>query len=228
MEFFDNENNWGAKKVRVGRQWLKDELRLKSNDDLHKLWFVLLKERNMLLTMLQAYEDDHDIMPNEERLDKVDESMANLEEVVRERNRAYYDLEVGNWRGEQEREVIQGPFGIDEGYLQREHTQPFLANKKYQGYLKYRYRTVFNEDVKQFYRKYMEKMYGQHRHQKFCQLRMAANLLKRFPDTSEEAMKEKFPLVKWSELTRYSCSLGHHRNLNVDFGKMVRGPRYMY
>ena len=78
---------------------------------------------------------------------------------------------------------------------------------------------------------------------------MAANLLKRFPDTKEEAMKEKFPLVKWSELTRsvrnlltflnisltafhparrYSCSLGHHRNLNVDFGKMVRGPRYMY
>ena len=32
-----------------------------------------------------------------------------------------------------EREVIQGPFGIDEGYVQREHTQPFLANKKYQG-----------------------------------------------------------------------------------------------
>ena len=62
--------------------------------------------------------------------------------------------------------MIQGPFGIDEGYLQREHMQPFLANKKYQGYLKYRYRTVFNEDVKQFYRKYMEKMYGQHRHQK--------------------------------------------------------------
>ena len=55
----------------------------------------------MLLTMLQAYEDDNDIMPNEERLDKVDESMANLEEVVRERNRAYYDLEVGDWRGEQ-------------------------------------------------------------------------------------------------------------------------------
>ena len=55
----------------------------------------------MLLTMLQAYEDDHEVLPNEERLDKVDESMANLEEVVRERNRAYYDLEVGDWRGEQ-------------------------------------------------------------------------------------------------------------------------------
>ena len=32
-----------------------------------------------------------------------------------------------------EREVVQGPFGIDEGYVQREHTQPFLANKKFQG-----------------------------------------------------------------------------------------------
>ena len=31
----------------------------------------------------------------------MDESIANLEEVVRERNRAYYDLEVGDWRGEQ-------------------------------------------------------------------------------------------------------------------------------
>jgi len=228
MEFFDAPGNWGESKVRVGRHWLKDELRLKSNQDLHKLWFVLLKERNMLLTTLQAYEDATEQMPNEERLDKVDESMANLEEVVRERNRAYYDLEVGDWRGEQEREVIQGPFGIDEGYVQREHTQPFLANKKYQAHLKYRYRTVFSNDVKSFYRNYMEKTYGTLRHQKFCQLRMASNLLKRFPETTEEAMKEKFPLVKWSELTRYSRSLGHHRNLNVDFGKMVSYRRYLY
>ena len=32
---------------------------------------------------------------------------------------------------------------------------------------------------------------------------MAANLLKRFPNTTEEAMKEKFPLVKWNEVTRF-------------------------
>ena len=38
MEFFDDPKNFGEKRVRVGRQWLKDELRLKSNDDLHKLW----------------------------------------------------------------------------------------------------------------------------------------------------------------------------------------------
>ena len=36
---------------------------------------------------------------------------------------------------------------------------------------------------------------------------MASNLLKRFPNTKEEAMKEKFPLVKWNEVTRYVRTL---------------------
>ena len=62
----------------------KDELRLKSNSDLHKLWFVLLKERNMLLTMEEAFKDKVAPMPNPERMDKVELSMEHLEEVVRE------------------------------------------------------------------------------------------------------------------------------------------------
>lgn len=40
MEFFDDEKNWGLDEVKCGRSWRKDELRLKSNSDLHKLWYI--------------------------------------------------------------------------------------------------------------------------------------------------------------------------------------------
>ena len=63
--------HWGKERVRVGRSWTQPELRLKSNEDLHKLWYILLKERNMLLTMEEAYKVEALEMPNPERLDKV-------------------------------------------------------------------------------------------------------------------------------------------------------------
>lgn len=95
MEFFDDEKNWGAMQVKSGRSWTKDELRIKSNGDLHKLWYILLKERNMLLTMEEEAKRLCKLFPSPERLDKVEDSMANLESVVRERNKAYHLLETG-------------------------------------------------------------------------------------------------------------------------------------
>merc|ERR1719431_1895734 len=80
-EFFEIDKFRGEKTVRVGREWRKDELRIKSNEDLHKLWYILLKERNMLLTMAHAYKEEWLAMPNPERLDKVEESMENLGSV---------------------------------------------------------------------------------------------------------------------------------------------------
>ena len=38
MEFFDDPKNFGATEVKSGRSWSVDELRQKSNVDLHKLW----------------------------------------------------------------------------------------------------------------------------------------------------------------------------------------------
>lgn len=95
MDFFDTKENWGATEVRCGRSWRLEELRIKSNPDLHKLWYVLLKEKNMLLTMEHECEQKHELFPSPERIDKVQESMNNIETVVRERNKAYHLLETG-------------------------------------------------------------------------------------------------------------------------------------
>ncbi|KAG8262175.1 39S ribosomal protein L47, mitochondrial [Homalodisca vitripennis] len=57
--------------------------------------YVLLKERNMLMSMEHECKEAFEVFPNPERLDKVKESMHNLEEVVIERNKAYHELETG-------------------------------------------------------------------------------------------------------------------------------------
>ena len=44
MEFFDDKDNLMEEKIKHGRPWRLEELRLKSNVDLHKLWFILHKE----------------------------------------------------------------------------------------------------------------------------------------------------------------------------------------
>lgn len=82
MEFFDAKENWGQAEVKSGRSWRTEELRMKSNADLHKLWYVLLKERNMLLTTEHAAKETDQVMPNAERIDRVDETMERLEQVI--------------------------------------------------------------------------------------------------------------------------------------------------
>ena len=127
----------------------KDELRLKSNADLHKLWFVLLKERNMLLTMEVAYKDKFAPMPNPERVDKVELSMEHLEEVVRERNRAYWELEVGV-SGERERVYRKDCFGRLVPYKLQEHAVPIWMNRSYRNKLKFRFQNSGRADVIDF------------------------------------------------------------------------------
>ncbi|XWS37385.1 hypothetical protein CRYUN_Cryun19dG0038400 [Craigia yunnanensis] len=66
------------------RSWKASELRLKSWDDLHRLWYVLLKEKNMLMTQRQMLHAQNLQFPNPERIPKV-KSMCRIKQVLIER-----------------------------------------------------------------------------------------------------------------------------------------------
>jgi large subunit ribosomal protein L47 len=71
----------------VGRSWSAKELRRKSYEDLHKLWYVLYKERNMLLTEQQLSRRRQLIFPQPDRMKKVQKSMGAIKQVLGERKR---------------------------------------------------------------------------------------------------------------------------------------------
>ncbi|KAH0449239.1 hypothetical protein IEQ34_023039 [Dendrobium chrysotoxum] len=85
-EFFEAERNIEDEKpVTYGRGWKASELRLKSWEDLHKLWYVLLKEKNMLMTQRQMLHAQNLRFPNPERIPKVRKSMCRIKHVLTER-----------------------------------------------------------------------------------------------------------------------------------------------
>uniref|UniRef100_A0A2P2JL94 Large ribosomal subunit protein uL29m n=1 Tax=Rhizophora mucronata TaxID=61149 RepID=A0A2P2JL94_RHIMU len=85
-EFFEVDRSQDeAKPIVYGRSWKASELRLKAWDDLHKLWYVLLKEKNMLMTQRQMLHSQNLRFPNPERLPKVRKSMCRIKHVLTER-----------------------------------------------------------------------------------------------------------------------------------------------
>jgi len=84
--FFEADRSLDDEKPNVyGRGWKASELRLKSWDDLQKLWYVLLKEKNMLLSQRQMMNSQNLRFPNPERLPKVRKSMCRIKHVLTER-----------------------------------------------------------------------------------------------------------------------------------------------
>ncbi|EFP03254.1 hypothetical protein CRE_28472 [Caenorhabditis remanei] len=132
-QFFDDEANFGKAELRPknrpGRSWTEEELRLKSNSDLHKLWYVCLKERNMLITMKKAHISRARNMPNPERIDRVQESMDRIEAVVHERNDAVFKLETGESAAPRKR-TITSFAGFTYKKQAIEHYSPPEASKK--------------------------------------------------------------------------------------------------
>lgn len=189
-DFFEDKSNWGASEIKSGRSWTKDDMRIKSNEDLHKLWYVLLKERNMLLTMEEEAKKQIEVFPSPERLDKVEASMKNLEDVVRERNKAYHMLETGK-NGERPVQDIINGFGLRTFKKLHEFPIPKHMNKKYNNF-------EFKENdkvVQNFLLKYREKKYLDKRRKKVRDFNHVIGLMNRFPNMDMEALKEQYPDV---------------------------------
>lgn len=72
-----------------GRAWKADELRIKSFEDLHKLWFVLLKERNILATQKAEAQRLGQRWFGNHRVFKTKLSMTRIKTVLMERLRMH-------------------------------------------------------------------------------------------------------------------------------------------
>jgi large subunit ribosomal protein L47 len=206
MEFFDDKKNLGENEVKHGRSWQLPELRIKSNTDLHKLWYILLKEKNMLLTMEHECKDAHRLFPSPERLDKVKESMRNLESVVRERNQAYHLLETGE-TGERPRKYVNNQLGMKMLYRSFEHVVPYWMNVKWRESHNFRYGGYA---VKKFLLKYNEKVWNERRKAKNRDRNEVVHLLKRNPNMDREVLKQKFPNVDVERLFKLDKIRGHY------------------
>ncbi|XP_024419597.2 large ribosomal subunit protein uL29m isoform X1 [Desmodus rotundus] len=178
-EFFDDPKNWGEEKVKSGAAWTCQQLRNKSNEDLHKLWYVLLKERNMLLTLQQEAKRQILPMPSPERLEKVVESMDALDKVVQEREDALRLLQTGQekarpgaWRKDIFGRIIWHKF--------KQWPIPWYLNKRYN-----RKRFFAMPYVEHFDRLRREKQARIQARKRNLEKKKAEQLKEKFPHLSE-------------------------------------------
>lgn len=181
MEFFDSADEMEkGKKLSVGRPWRVDELRIKSNEDLHKLWYVLLKERNMLLTTEEYHKEEYKEFPRPERIDKVEESMENILMVVKERDISYNVLETGK-TGEHEKYEIRNFLGIPYQRTPSEHYVPPRLNSKFR-----KLHPKYHRWMEKYLMRYDEQLRSRDDYNEKKMEKVRQRFLEEFPNLTEE------------------------------------------
>ncbi|TPX67780.1 hypothetical protein SpCBS45565_g03586 [Spizellomyces sp. 'palustris'] len=87
QDFFDNEKGWtwSESALPTGRAWLAAELRKKSFEDLHQLWWVCIKEQNKIYSQKEEARRFSLFFPHKDRLFQVKLTMNRIKQVVWER-----------------------------------------------------------------------------------------------------------------------------------------------
>ncbi|KAG6890642.1 hypothetical protein C0995_006618 [Termitomyces sp. Mi166 len=82
-----------SRQKQTGRSWKASELRLKSFRDLHTLWYILLRERNLLASQKEEARrmgiSDVPLQVSSTRVHHTRKSMARIKAVLNERRLAY-------------------------------------------------------------------------------------------------------------------------------------------
>ncbi|KAJ3107954.1 54S ribosomal protein L4 mitochondrial [Phlyctochytrium bullatum] len=96
LDFFDTEKGWiwRPEEKPTGRAWTCAELRGKSFQDLHSLWWICIKEVNLLESQkVEARRFKRDF-PHDTRLKTVRKTMRNIKLVLWERRIAYLQAQA--------------------------------------------------------------------------------------------------------------------------------------
>ena len=115
--FTDSADPNDENSFRVGAPWTASMLREKSFDDLHSLWFTLLRERNMLVTSREEARRRHQPFPGPQRLRSVKRSMAAIKVVLGERERETLGEEMAAREDERRRVREERAAGSREDFL---------------------------------------------------------------------------------------------------------------
>ncbi|KAJ2373668.1 54S ribosomal protein L4 mitochondrial [Coemansia sp. RSA 2607] len=91
-EFFEKGQRLPVSRDQTGRAWSASELRQKSWEDLQKLWYVVLKERNVLASQKEETQRlgiPAQFFSNKARIIKCKKTMARIKSVLTEREIAW-------------------------------------------------------------------------------------------------------------------------------------------
>uniref|UniRef100_A0A194AM23 Putative 39S ribosomal protein L47, mitochondrial-like protein n=1 Tax=Pinctada fucata TaxID=50426 RepID=A0A194AM23_PINFU len=132
--------------------------------------------------MSKEYESMVEVFPNPERLDKVDESMRNLLEVVKERDIAYNMLETGE-TGEPKVRWVRNALGIKYPRTEEEHAVPKEENKEYR-----LLHSEWEPWMKEYHDQFEEKLRLNHEKRARADRYIRRRLKKEFPHLTNEEL----------------------------------------